>query len=169
MAIDGFMIRTTFLAALTASLCFIGCGAANHNVADGPSVIGNGTTTAQQATRSNHDRFQGTWAIDVDRMIELDPKAAEMLKENPSMREMMEKMMGKATFTITPTDLVANLGQKEQKATYTVREDQDNVLVIESVDSGREDVEVITATFESDDSLILGKEGETDRIPLVRR
>ncbi len=117
---------------------------------------------------SNHVRFQGVWAIDIDRMIEKDTKMQEQLKQNPGMRKMLEDMMGTARITVDESTLEMTMGQKTERATYKVVSDTDDTLVFESTDEGKEDVEELTATFESDDVLTMTKKGDPDSIVLKR-
>jgi hypothetical protein len=124
------------------------------------------------SSKSNHDKLQGEWGIDVDKMIELDPKAQEQLKANPGMKDMMVKMMGSAKFTITKDSLTASLMGKDEKATYTVKSQEGNKVVIETTekaDDDKEKVEIITATFVNDNLVILTKDGDDEKIPLKRK
>ncbi|MFT7625995.1 MAG: archaellum component FlaG (FlaF/FlaG flagellin family) [Myxococcota bacterium] len=117
---------------------------------------------------SNHERIQGTWTINVEKLIELDPRAKQEIAGNPQAKAMMVKMLGSATFTFTAKGIDATIGGKSERATYKVQLDSGNLLVIESQDVGATEVEAIKVVFGGDDSLIMSKRGESERIPLTR-
>ncbi len=100
----------------------------------------------------------------------LNPKMAEAAKANPAMVEQMQKAMGAATISIGKDSLVAKgFKPKDDKATYKILSEKGNSMVIESKDEGKEEVEKMTVTFESDDKITLTKDGEDEKMPLKRK
>ncbi len=124
---------------------------------------------AEAPSKSNHDKWQGTWGINIDKMIEMDPKMQEQLKENPGMKAMLEGMMGNATITVGKDTLSMKMGPKEEKATYKVVKEDGNKLIIESKDEGKEETEKLTIEFTDDKNVIMSKEGDDEKMALVRK
>ncbi len=122
------------------------------------------------SVRSNHERFQGDWRIDVQRMLEINLDMATAADENPDMIDRMHAALGKATISIGAQSLVAR-GFKpvDDKANYKVVSADGNSMVIESRDEGKDNVERLTVTFESDDHITITKQGEDTKMALRRK
>ena len=158
------MSRSFLLVAAVSAFSVLSCKGGDKPADKGAEKAGEAA-----AATSNHDKFQGTWAVDIERMLTMDPRAAEMIKAKPEMKEMMTKTMSQASFTVTKDGISVTGFGKDQKAAYTVKKDEGSTLVIESQDEGKEEKESITITFDSADTATMTKDGQDQKMPLKRK
>jgi hypothetical protein len=142
-----------------------------ERASEGDKVADEKTEPAKASSgKSNHEKLQGDWGVDIDAMMANDPKMAERARANPAMIEGMQKTLGAATISIGKDTVVARGFKPDQsKATYKVLSSDDDTMAIEIWDEGNDRLDRLTVTFNGDDKLTLTKEGKDEKMPLKRK
>lgn len=120
--------------------------------------------------QSNHDRLAGTWAMDARRTIANNPGMKSL---DESKQEELEEKMGQARMIFTKDSMVVTrMGGRQQKGTYSVKEEKGNRLVLEAKREGRDKSDTLVVEFDGDDKVLFYslRDGEKgDQTYLVRR
>ena len=89
--------------------------------------------------------LMGTWMVDMDATMERARSNPDLSPEQlEQMPGVIEKMMNSMTLEMTPEAMVTKMGERERKATYTVKSTAPNNVVL-AVKSGMQSAE---CTFE---------------------
>jgi len=163
--------KALFVACL-AGLMVVGCGKKDEAKGGDKAAAGDKAGKKEGAAKSgksNHEKLQGTWTFDVDKMIEADEKMAAMIKEKPEMKANIAKMMEGASITISEKEVVMKGMGKEEKASYTVEKQDGNKITVKSKEEGKDEEETLTFEFIDDDTMKGKEEGKDSDMYLVRK
>jgi hypothetical protein len=159
-------VKRVLIMAVLAGFVVVGCGKKDGETAGKEGATKAGKTG--KASKSNHDKLQGTWKFNIDKMISGDPKMAEMVKAKPEMKEQLGKMMGDASITIGKDNVTMKGMGKEDKSTYTVVSQEGNKIVIEAIEEGKEKKEKLSFEFTDDDNMKGREDGKDADMYLTR-
>lgn len=111
-----------------------------------------------------HDKMQGTWKLDFEASKVHLLEAAESDEQRQQLEQMlpmMEAMMSSMTATIDATTISVSIpGQEAENKAYTVVSEADGVFTGETQNEGSDTKDTFTATFDGDDSMIIGEEND---------
>jgi len=120
------------------------------------------------AAGSNHQKFVGDWGFDFDKMSTSDPDLKKQLEAQPGAKAQMQKMFGSMSINATKDKMTMKFGPESHNVTYKVTSDDGNKLVIAGTDD-KGKTETVTLTFEGNDVVTMGKEGEAQKMHLKRK
>ena len=114
-------------------------------------------------------KLVGNWKIDIETLLKNNPEMQKQIEAKPESKAMMEGMMGSMTFEFTADTLIAGMGGKTNKASYTVKSTEGNKLMLETKAEGKDTAEMITVTFTDNDHVTMEKPGDKMKLALVRK
>ena len=134
---------------------------------------GGKAAASSHSGKSNHDKFQGTWDKNIDKMVEWNPKLREEAAANPALLPALKKWQDGTTYTVTKGSLIVRWPgrdgktDREEKSTYVVKAQEGNKLVMDFTGEGG--TVTVTATLENDDTCILREGDDENSIVLTRK
>ena len=130
--------------------------------ANAPSAI-----VVAGAPSGNHARVQGTWTLDFDRTIELDPKMKELVAGDPAAAAQFKAAAEKLVFTIGPSEITYTAAGEDTKIGYAVNEDAGDTLEVTMNEPGRPASEGVFTLIDDDHATM--KQGSSPAVALERK
>jgi hypothetical protein len=158
------LIRYLTLALLLA----LPLGCSKSAPAPDPAPTAKGEANAPAAAPSgNHARLQGTWTLDFDETVELDPKMKELVAGDPATGAQLRAGLEKTVFTVGPSEISSTPSDDGSKVGYTVTEDTGDTLEVTMEEPGRPASQGVF-TFADDDHVTM-QQGPGPAIALKRK
>ena len=119
---------------------------------------------------TNADKFQGTWQVDVERTLAIDPQLRQLIRDDPTALDDFRNLKRIGWFRFQGGHVQVNDGTENiQRATYRVVSENETQLVIYSRSSRQTAPRKMVVTFLDDDRIEISIPDQNRRLELTRQ